>query len=323
MVGELFGEPSKSFTSTTTPTTFATLPEFGQEAFEQAVTGAQGLAEQPGLFAPEGLTPEQQASLGTLTSGLQPTSPEAFQTGLSTFGDPFQEQVIQNVIRDIQEAGAGQLSDIGSFASNVGGFGGTRQALLESELQKNVQRAVGDVSSQLRSRGFQAAADRTLQDISRAQGVAPTLFNLGDIQRQIQTQQKQAPLAASRFLTGTAQALPTGGGGVSSGTATGATQGILGQVAGGIGDIGTIAGGASALAAFSDKRLKENIECVGRENECNIYEFNYKNRPDKRFRGVLAQEIMESKPEAVSEVDGYLAVDYGMLNLRMEEVING
>jgi len=238
MVGELFGEPSKEFTSSATPTSFASLPGFGQEAFQQAVTGAQQLAGQPDVFAPVGLTPEQQASLGTLTAGLQPTSPEAFQQGLTTFGDPFQEQVIQNVIRDIQQAGAGQFSDIGSMASAAGGFGGTRQALLESELQKNIQQSIGDVSAQLRSQGFQAAADRTLQDIARSQELAPTLFGLGDIERQIATQQQQAPIAASQFLTGTAGALPTGGGATTSGVSTGATEGLvsqLGQLAGGIG----------------------------------------------------------------------------------------
>ena len=160
----LFGAPSKSFTSSQAPTGFESLPEFGQTAFEQALSRGTVLSEQTDLFAPAGLTPEQRASLSTLSAGLQPTSPEQFQTGLSTFGDPFQEQVIQNVIRDIQEAGAGQLSDIGTRASAVGGFGGTRQALLESELGRNVQRSIGDVSELLRSQRFQSAADSTLAD---------------------------------------------------------------------------------------------------------------------------------------------------------------
>ena len=142
--------------------------------FQQAIEAGQAI--DPSVFAPAGLTGQQETALGALESGLQPTSPEAFQTGLATFGDPFQEQVIQNVIRDIQEAGAGQFSDIGSMASAAGGFGGTRQALLEAELQKNIQRNIGDVSSQLRSQGFQAAADRTLQDITRGQQLAPQII---------------------------------------------------------------------------------------------------------------------------------------------------
>ena len=207
--GKLFGSKQKQITQ---PTGFGTLPGFAQEATEQAVTTGQELAQQPGLFAPADLTPEQRASLETLTAGLQPTTPEAFQTGISTFSDPFQEQVIQNVIRDIQEAGAGQLSDIGSFASAAGGFGGTRQALLEGELQRGVRRDIGDVSGRLRSQGFQSAAERTLADLARTQDVAGNLFQFGETGRQIQTQQKQAPLQAVQFLQNLARGVPTGGG---------------------------------------------------------------------------------------------------------------
>lgn len=249
--GKLFGSKQKQITQ---PTGFETLPGFARSATEQAVTTGQELAQQPGLFAPADLTPEQRASLETLTAGLQPTTPEAFQTGLTTFGDPFQEQVIQNVIRDIQEAGAGQLSDIGSFASAAGGFGGTRQALLESELQTGVRRDIGDVSSRLRSQGFQSAAERTLADLSRTQDVAGNLFGFAETGRQIQTQQKQAPLQAVQFLQNLARGVPTGGGAIGfAPTQPGLLerfgrggeafqQGVSG-FAGGAGQIAGIAGG--------------------------------------------------------------------------------
>ena len=222
----IFGSGSKSVSST--PTGFGTLPGEGQQAFRDVLSRGTELSQDPSLFAPAGLTPEQQTALSSLTAGLDPTSPEAFQTGLSTFGDPFQEQVIQNTIRDIQEAGAGQFSDIGTLASGAGGFGGTRQALLESELQRGVRRDIGDVSSQLRSQGFQQAADRTLQDIARSQAIAPSVFGLGETGRAIQTQTRQAPLQAVDFLSQLAQGLPTGGGGQS--VSRGATQGLFSQL---------------------------------------------------------------------------------------------
>lgn len=309
----IFGGPSKSAQSSATPTGFASLPKFGQEAFKEAVTRGQELSQDPGLFAPAGLTPEQQASLSTLTSGLGPTSPEAFRTGLETFGDPFQEQVIQNAIRDINTAGRGQLSDIGTLASEAGGFGGTRQALLESELQKNLQQTIGDVSGQLRSQGFQQAADRTLGDIARGQQLAIPTFGFGEVGRGVQTQQQQAPLQAVDFLSRLSQGLPTGGGQTSSGVSTGARESILG-------DVGKLLGGASAAFAVSDERLKQDIECVGRENGYNIYEFAYKSNPESRYRGVMAQEVIQTDPDAVMEVDGYLAVNYGAIGLQMVEV---
>jgi len=309
MVGNLFGT-QETTTEQRAPTGFQSLPGFGQEAFEQAITTGQELAAQPGLFAPAGLTAQQQQALGTLSSGLSPTSPEAFQRGLSTFGDPFQEQVIQNAIRDIREAGAGQFSDIGTLASAAGGFGGTRQALLESGLQQNIQRNIGDVSSQLRSQGFQAAADRTLQDIARSQQLAPTLFQLGDVERQIQTQQQQAPIAATQFLSNLAGGLPTGGGTSPTTQTAPVSLGDIGQLAAGVG---------GAALAFSDKRLKDNIIHKGQEKGFNIYEFQYKNSP-QRYIGVIAQEIFEKIPSAVKSVSGYLAVDYDMIGIKMRTV---
>ncbi len=233
----LFGAPSKSVSST--PTAFGTLPGFGKEGFEDVIGRGTELSQDPGLFAPAGLTPDQLASLSTLRGGLQQTSPEAFGAGLSTFQNPFEEQVVQNALRDIREQGAGLFSDIGTAASAAGGFGGERQALLESELQQNILRESGDVSGRLRSQGFQSAADRAIADIGRTQDVAGNLFQFGETGRQIQTGQQQAPLSALSFLQDLLKGLPVGGGG--SSVSTGARQSVLepiGKLAGGLGGFG-------------------------------------------------------------------------------------
>lgn len=76
--------------------------------------------------------------------------------------------------------------------------------------------------------------------------------------------------------------------------------------------------GVAALAA-SDINLKENIERVGKENGFNIYEFNYKGKPE-RYRGVMAQEVQEIMPEAVTEKDGFLAVFYDKIGIEFKQV---
>lgn len=76
---------------------------------------------------------------------------------------------------------------------------------------------------------------------------------------------------------------------------------------------------AQGAMMFSDINLKENIEYVREEHGHKIYRFNYKDR-DGLYEGVMAQEIQESMPEAVKEINGYLAVDYGMLGLEMREL---
>lgn len=82
-----------------------------------------------------------------------------------------------------------------------------------------------------------------------------------------------------------------------------------------------ILGAASTAATlFSDSRLKDNIVLVGKEKGHNIYEFNYKDGSG-RYRGVLAHEVKKIEPDAVKEMsNGYLAVDYDKIGLKMERV---
>ena len=71
----------------------------------------------------------------------------------------------------------------------------------------------------------------------------------------------------------------------------------------------------------SDIRLKENITKVGNSpSGINIYEWNYKGNA-QRYRGVMAQEILERHPEAVAlQPDGYMSVYYGKIDVKMEMV---
>ena len=72
----------------------------------------------------------------------------------------------------------------------------------------------------------------------------------------------------------------------------------------------------------SDARLKENIVKVGSSpSGINIYEWNYKSAPDTRYRGVMAQEIMQTHPDAIHLFeDGYMGVHYSHLDVNMEVV---
>lgn len=91
-----------------------------------------------------------------------------------------------------------------------------------------------------------------------------------------------------------------------------------------LGDIGGALGGAASIyTAFSDRRLKENIELVGVDEatDLNLYEFNYKGDTSRRFRGVMADEVLITHPEAVYDTDlGFMAVKYDLLGIELEEV---
>jgi hypothetical protein len=90
-----------------------------------------------------------------------------------------------------------------------------------------------------------------------------------------------------------------------------------------LGDLGGLLGGAASVyTAFSDRRLKENIKEVGvdQRTALTLYEFNYIN-DERKFVGVMADEVERSYPEAVSDTDlGFKAVDYGMLGIEFKEV---
>jgi hypothetical protein len=73
------------------------------------------------------------------------------------------------------------------------------------------------------------------------------------------------------------------------------------------------AGNAGKAAAMSDRRLKRNIERVATlANGLPVYEFDYI-WGGPRQTGVMADEVLHVRPDAVSVIDGFLAVDYGAL----------
>jgi hypothetical protein len=83
-------------------------------------------------------------------------------------------------------------------------------------------------------------------------------------------------------------------------------MGVYGDMLGGLFGLG------SAGIMKSDRRLKKNIHRIGTHKlGIGIYEFDY--IWGAHAIGVMADEVLEVMPEAVTEVDGFLAVNYGML----------
>ena len=91
--------------------------------------------------------------------------------------------------------------------------------------------------------------------------------------------------------------------------------------------MGALIGAGAQLGAasikYSDRRLKQDIELVGRDERTglNLYEFAYKGEPGKRWVGVMADEVREVAPDAVHRgADGFDSVDYAALGIDMMEV---
>jgi hypothetical protein len=88
--------------------------------------------------------------------------------------------------------------------------------------------------------------------------------------------------------------------------------------------MGTLFGaGTTAAFKYSDRRLKENIEVVGRDERTMLplYEFEYIGGTGKRFLGVMADDVEKKFPTMVFTMpDGYKAVNYAGLGIEMLEV---
>jgi hypothetical protein len=95
-----------------------------------------------------------------------------------------------------------------------------------------------------------------------------------------------------------------------------------------LGSLGSavISGGATYASrpAASDANLKENIKKVGTsEKGLAIYEFEYKNKSlgEGVFQGVMAQDLLQSNPEAVlSDDSGFLSVDYSLIDVEFKRI---
>lgn len=90
--------------------------------------------------------------------------------------------------------------------------------------------------------------------------------------------------------------------------------------------MGALLGAGAQLGAAtilkSDPRLKQDIELAGRDERTglNLYEFAYKDMPHERWRGVMADEVLQVMPSAVhTNEEGFMSVDYGALGLEMTQ----
>lgn len=90
-------------------------------------------------------------------------------------------------------------------------------------------------------------------------------------------------------------------------------QGRQGMMGGLMGMGGKVLGALPWATMFSDERLKENVEKVGKLDGHSLYSYNYKG-DDKEQIGVMAQEVEKKRPDAVKKTAGGVRmVDYGAL----------
>ena len=349
----------------------------------QARQASQGLGQfMPFIDQARGMIEE---GAGTVSGGIGALQ-RAEQSGIgatqmfdpssaSRFYDPYEDQVVQQTLQDINRAAAQQDIGLRDRAISQGAFGGSRGRIAQEELARQTGRGAAEAVGALRSQGFGRAQDAAMRSFEAQQGrqaglaslqsglagqqaalggqqaaLGQGIASLGQqgqgmlgsqinllnqlgaqgqatqqaaLSRQFGAAQQLAQEPLQRLQTGQALLAGSPMGGISGGTGTSAYQrGVyqqptaLGQVVGAAGSIMTGLG-SMGVGFPSDIDLKENITKIG-ELEPGIgwytWDWNDKGKAigaeSEPSEGVLAQEVLEVKPDAVVVKDGYYAVDY-------------
>ena len=279
------------------------------------INAAQGMAL-PAIQ--KGMDYTQQAAKGI--------TPELYKR----FYSPYVKDVANTTFANLMESQAQQQSGLKSGAIQAGAFGGDRGGIAQAEMARQQQLGNAMAMSNIYNQGYGQAMGLAGQQVANLGAMGQQMAGLGagaqgsvlqgaqaqmaaGAQQQATKQaelqaayqqwmQRQAyPYQQAQFFANIAQGLGAGAGGTSS--TTGPEPNLFSQILGGVGAIGSISGP-------SDKRVKENIEAVGTLNDGQtVYRYNFKGDPKTQI-GLLAQEVEEQKPGAVTQVKGLKMVDY-------------
>ena len=294
------------------PTSFVAGPDPLQT---QAGLGASGLNTSGSLAGANGAF----ASLA---------NPGSILDNLPAYMSPYTNDVVNTSLASYdhnagQQRGQSMLDLAGDTT-----FGGSGGSIYRSGLEGELARGRGSLEAGLRDQGFargaglagQDQANRTASISAAGQGYLGAnsaersnvgmQSDIGSILQQLAQARAQAPVTALGTQTALTASLPYNlfNGNRVDGTGTQTTSDPAGTAG------KAIKTAAQIAALFSDRRLKRDIERIGtRPDGLGVYAFRYLWSP-LRHVGVMAQEVLKVKPEAVlTTPSGFMAVDYGML----------
>jgi hypothetical protein len=208
----------------------------GAQVAQQARAGAMGLGAQAlpqfGQATQTGIGAYQAAlqGLGGTTGQFDPSQ-------IATYQSPYEDLAVQQALSDIARQGQIQQQALGAQAAAQGAFGGSRQAIAEQELARNVLEQQGRTAAQMRAAGFESAAQRAQtafeQQQARAQQAAVQGGQFG-----LNTAQLQAANAQALAQTGLSLEQLAAQTGLSSAQLAGQLSGQAGQLGQGQAQLG-------------------------------------------------------------------------------------
>jgi hypothetical protein len=153
-----------------------------------------------------GFAPEEQAAMrgiaGLVGTGQQYFAPATALTAgaarqftpteAAAYMSPYQQAVVDVEKREASRYFPQQMQQIGAQAAGAGGYGGSRQAILEAETLRNQAQQLADIQTRGSQRAFEDARKAFGEQLGRERGVASSLAQLG----QTVPQQAMAELSA-------------------------------------------------------------------------------------------------------------------------------
>jgi hypothetical protein len=132
----------------------------------QMVSGQQVSAQGYGgaRIDPAALARAEQAA----RSGVRDVSSATGAAGMQAYFNPFEEQVVQGALGDIERSRQMQQMQGAAAAQQARAFGGSRQGVAESLTNEAALRQSANTAAQLRAQGFETAAGLGQQDAARA-----------------------------------------------------------------------------------------------------------------------------------------------------------
>ncbi len=121
-----------------------------------SVGRVQQAAQQPGFATAQGALTQGIGALGTAAQGYDPSRAQAFM-------NPYQQQVINEAMRQINRQGDITRTQLGARAAQSGAFGGGRQAVESAELERALAEQKNAAITGALSQGFQSSQAQAMQ----------------------------------------------------------------------------------------------------------------------------------------------------------------
>jgi len=150
-------------------------------AAQTGVDVAAQRARQASAQAQRDLSGAGAFGLGAAAEGisrLDDTTGAFDPQGIGAFMNQYEDAAVQQAIQDIARAGQMQRNELGAQAVGAGAFGGSREAVAQQELGRNILEQQGRTAAGMRQAGFESAAQRAQSAFEAQQGRGQTAAQL-------------------------------------------------------------------------------------------------------------------------------------------------